>query len=521
MRVDPEVPSPRKARGAYAGRVGGGGLPGPPFPGGEHKPLSPQPSPRAQGKRTGGGPQCAAPPRVSRRGRTPEPRPAADMLRHAGYAGGCAERVGEPPQDPGEYGTRVTRRAGEGLGLTVDERMRVTGVVAGSAAEAAGLRKGQRLRGVNGTLVRSQDEAVSALRQAGSDVWVQLEDRAPPGAQGKASCTQSPARRHGCQGEHPWALTTPLRTPDPGSSPGLPGLGPQRCWQPDAAAQASPSWRERFRNHQEPAIKPTQHSPAMPVQEWRAVRGAPGIGNKTSYQVAHHRGDLSEGGQWNPVHRSGGRAQCPHAEGNGSITSHVAAPCSPAARHTLWREHSPRRGLIGVIKHTPAKGCTPGMHAPESRVSEVFPDAGRRRPDGGCSDAGAITAWDPSPGRSGRVRSRSVGAAPLSSWSCHGDVTSWRDAAEVGHAGDPIPTGTRLRSFHQFTPDFEVPRQPLRQFTPTLRRPHPQPQPSDGLDHLPAPYGQCYSPRAGKRSDPGSPNHSHKSHGVWAIMRHE
>eukprot|EP01062_Namystynia_karyoxenos_P084568 TRINITY_DN9988_c1_g1_i1.p2 TRINITY_DN9988_c1_g1~~TRINITY_DN9988_c1_g1_i1.p2 ORF type:complete len:550 (+),score=148.40 TRINITY_DN9988_c1_g1_i1:75-1652(+) len=513
----------RRGRGELARADVGGGAAGPGSPGGRHYSPTKRAAPQGKGLAAG----CGSPraqeqsrPRASRRGRTPEPYAATHgLLTHPGHAGGCAEDLCADDSRH-RYGTRVLRGAGQSIGLTVDERMTVIAVASGSAAEAAGLRSGQRLREVNGVQVGTQDEAVAAMGASGREVFIRVEDRRKTAeGQGKSPCHDSPRRPKMRQGDHPWAWLqdeSPVVATPP---PGLPGVGSGHSFGPDCRDPAGSPLR-RPRRHEIPA-KPTAHSPALPTDTGRA---APlGHSNKTSYQLAVERGHAGEDMRWAPASPSAGRARPPLAERHsGDITAH-SAPVSPAARGALWREHcSPARGRQPVQRRAAAVGAIPALLTPAPpSETRLYEGPGKRRVDSQCAMVGPSVV-DPGaerPQRTAVARSRTLDR-PRSSWTCHGDLLSWRDAHEVGHRGDPSPTGTRLRSYHdQVSLPFTAPPLPTRSFTPTLRRQRPTPEPTNTLEH--DVWRAEPSPRAGRRSDPQSPHASHRSHNVWACMRTE
>ena len=198
----------------------------------------------------------------------------------------------------------ITRKEGGPLGLTIDENLVVTQVVRGTAAETAGLKAGIRLSTVDGVRIRTQEDAIQALRSAGEEVnlGISLETTAPAmrqegivaGVQ-TSQTTQQSARRSRRPGGRessmpPFGCTEEIASVRKPTGLGPPGLGPQlHDWGEDGAS------RLRFKksvNGNDP-FKPNLYVPELSGSQQRNHQG-----NKTSYEVADERGETDADGTW-------------------------------------------------------------------------------------------------------------------------------------------------------------------------------------------------------------------------------
>lgn len=490
----------------------GGGAGGPLSPGGR---MNGAESPgRAQAKRTfeapgneviryttGGRrrgawePEQRAPTKTARRGFVEPPAsPTKNILKYAGF--GKQENFSVACYaDGNDLGTKVSRGTA-GVGIIVDPKMTVIEVERGSAAHNAGLKKGMKLTAVDGLEVKSQTEAVAALRRAGDSVYIKCEDKV------KGKVTQP---NRGSIGGNLSRFFNDEPTPSrPVVSAGLPGVGPTDHYQETPRSEPA-SVRLGKKNYQVPD-KPNLMSPCL-----SAV--SPRLGaqhkNSTSYQLAAAAGALSEDGSWAGNISNRRRAQVDVPKGAGNIVEHYA-PTDPAERTALWRAHSPARGRAKQGGLDTAWGVVPGMKgnmpvykAKKSIEVEHSLHLGSASPKMGT--------------RPDERRSRTPDR-PLSSWTTHGDITGGFRHVPGDAKVERSTTGVRLRTYHNEGPDLAVDRQRRRSFTPNSRHSRPMPEPTDVLSHG---HSNTESPRSGRRYSAESPHRTHNSTGVWGCLRTE
>jgi len=445
-------------------------------------------------------PETRVPRKTHRRGFVPPPAsPTKHILKYAGlgkqedFSVGCY-------RDGTDVGTKVSKGAG-GIGIIVDPKMTVVEVERGSAAHDAGLKRGMKLTAVDGIEVKSQAEAVAALRRAGDEVYIKCDDKAAGKDTGKAIVP-----KRGNIGGRLSCFFNDEPTPSrPAASAGLPGCGPTNHWADETPRSEPPSIRSK---------KDYQHTDKPNLMSPRLSAVSPRLGtqhkNSTSYQVAAAAGEEERFGKGSPRRKG----QVDVSKGAGNIVEHTA-PANPAERTAVFLAHSPARGRAKQGGWSSAWGAVPGMRGDVPTHKSKKPIE--------IEHSLYLGSASPKVGARPDERRSRTPDRPLTSWTHHGDITGGfrnipGDTWQSGAAPEERrTTGVRMRTYHHEQPDFVVDRQQRRSFTPNARHSRPMPEPTDVLSH-----GHCtaYSPRSGRRPD-NSPHRTHNSGGVWGCLRTE
>eukprot|EP01062_Namystynia_karyoxenos_P019406 TRINITY_DN1730_c0_g1_i1.p1 TRINITY_DN1730_c0_g1~~TRINITY_DN1730_c0_g1_i1.p1 ORF type:complete len:626 (+),score=149.42 TRINITY_DN1730_c0_g1_i1:90-1880(+) len=474
------------------------------------------------------------------------PRPAKRMLRaeqdtsrvlHGACALSSAAETPPTSVRGAEAVTQLHRAPGGAVGLTLDDRLMVTGVAPGSAAAAAGIRVGSVLRGVNGRRITSQEAAVAAFRESGDTISVSLTAQGPTGrlephemptagapTDAIDARSSSPSRRR--QGPMPACnLSALMRTSTPPAPsrlqrPGLgpPGLGPMReAWgnaerQHGAASggrSAAGGGAARMESH----FKPNTYVPPRDGASSPGGRGRGGF-NKTSYELALERGHCSEEGHWDAPQRPQRNAvREQYHRTNGSQGPDLLYYDERGS----GQYSSPRvaaRGLNrAAVPERAKEAATGGL--PRDPEGTVTPrQRGLRRPDGTPQNYGLnpeLLAHDPTVTDVGTSKR---GGTPLRArdfHQCHGDIIAHgpRHGAGATAVEQRRPVG-RQTHVDTFVPPEITPLAPrLRGRQATSR------QESDifhRLEHRPGAVQDMPGCRAGGKARSPAPSSARRMH---------
>eukprot|EP01065_Artemidia_motanka_P028918 TRINITY_DN3469_c0_g1_i1.p1 TRINITY_DN3469_c0_g1~~TRINITY_DN3469_c0_g1_i1.p1 ORF type:complete len:528 (+),score=125.99 TRINITY_DN3469_c0_g1_i1:74-1657(+) len=453
--------------------------------------------------------------RSGRKPVTGVPQPTADALHHN------AQHTPESSLDVYGYSTvsprvkhtsaaRVTvRRAeSESIGLCVDEDLRVTAVVKGGAADKAGLKKGQRLTGVNGQSVRTQEEAIVAMQSAGTELTVAMN-----------AANNSPRRaiRRGAGSAVPRSVSPqPCTVPHPPPEPvGLRHLGPPGC---------GPLEHDPSHHSPRPAVVDSAFQPSFAPADQTCVspsrrRVAPRW-NKTSYELAMDKGEVEGSNRrWASSQRTRGMRHYEPQTGVGPTHHHIP---EVGARTETFLAHSPRRGRdrssTPAGARRPAAGAVPDAEPSVDRAGRRLSSSARRdfkhdllHHDHTVTDntqlsprRSRVRSYTPQPGRPGQQQ-----RVPW--YESHGDIIGnrYRNDPHVHpdppqcSKGVPLSPRRRRRPSTAVAP-WEAPTMKRRSFTPTARHQKPMPATTD-IFHVSDPItGACLDTvqmgRSGKRT---------------------